>query len=68
MESLFIVPLVILLLLLGVLAVLMPYYVYRIARTTDELRKVSISMLDQQMKVNKLQRQLLRAYGHEPEV
>jgi len=36
-----------------VLAVLMPWYVYRIASETQ--------------KTNKLLRQLIKAYGHEPE-
>ena len=41
------------LIILAVLAILMPWYVYRIARETE--------------KTNKLLRQLLRASGHEPE-
>lgn len=41
------------LIILAVLAVLMPWYVYRIASETQ--------------KTNKLLRQLLRASGHEPE-
>jgi uncharacterized membrane protein len=41
------------LIILAVLAVLMPWYVYRIASETQ--------------KTNKLLRQLIKAYGHEPE-
>lgn len=41
------------LIILAVLAILMPWYVYRIASETQ--------------KTNKLLRQLIKAYGHEPE-
>jgi hypothetical protein len=41
------------LIILAGLAVLMPWYVYRIASETQ--------------KTNKLLRQLIKAYGHEPE-
>lgn len=41
------------LIILAVLAILMPWYVYRIASKTQ--------------KTNKLLRQLIKAYGHEPE-
>lgn len=42
------------LIILAVLAILMPWYVYRIASETQ--------------KTNKLLRQMIKAYGHEPEV
>ena len=52
-EGLFIVPLFFLLLFLAVLALLLPYFVWRI-------RKEAATS-------NKLMRQLLKAYGQEPE-
>lgn len=47
------VLLIIGLLILAVLAVFMPYFVYRISIETE--------------RTNKLLRQLLKAYGHDPE-
>ena len=52
-EGLFIVPLFFLLLFLAVLALLLPYFVWRI-------RKEAATS-------NKLMRQLLKAYGQDPE-
>ena len=52
-EGLFIVPIIFLLLFLAVLALFMPYFVWRISKHTAA--------------TNKLLRQLLKAYGHEPE-
>lgn len=52
-EGLFVLPLVLLVIFLAVLAVLMPYFVWRISKHTAT--------------TNKLLRQLLKAYGHEPE-
>jgi TRAP-type mannitol/chloroaromatic compound transport system permease small subunit len=52
-EGLFVLPLVLLVIFLAVLAVLMPYFVWRISKHTAA--------------TNKLLRQLLKAYGHEPE-
>jgi len=51
--ALLMIPVFILLLILAVMAFLMPYYVWKIAKGIDTN--------------NRLQRQLLRAYGHEPE-
>ena len=52
-EGLLMVPLIMLLVFLAVLAVLMPYFVWRISKHTAA--------------TNKLLRQLLKAYGHEPQ-
>lgn len=42
------------LIVLAVLAILMPYFIYRISVETE--------------RTNKLLRQVIKAYGHEPEV
>jgi hypothetical protein len=51
--ALLMIPVFILLLIMAVMAFLMPYYVWKIAKGIDTN--------------NRLQRQLLRAYGHTPE-
>ena len=45
---------------LAVLAILMPYYVYRIFGQLFTIRQET-------QKTNSLLRQLIKAYGHEPE-
>ena len=52
-EGLFVLPFVLLVIFLAVLAILMPYFVWRISKHTAA--------------TNKLLRHLLKAYGHEPE-
>lgn len=52
-EGFFIVPVLFLLLFLAVLALFMPYFVWRISKQTAT--------------TNKLLRQIIKAYGHEPE-
>lgn len=60
--------------ILAVLVVLMPYYVYKIAQRSKELADLARTLCDysgatklEQAKTNALLRQLIKAYGHEPE-
>lgn len=62
------------LIVLAVLAILMPYYVYKIAQHARELGEQVKALSAQgsaihaeQAKTNVLLRQLIKAYGHEPE-
>jgi hypothetical protein len=54
-------PILIALFVLLVLAFLMPYFIYKIAKEVA-------SVNEEAKKLNALTRQLLRAYGHDPEV
>ena len=53
LETILYIPAMILAGFLGILALLTPWFVYRIYKATENQ--------------NKLLRQLIRAYGHEPE-
>ena len=81
--GLLIIPIVTVLIVISVLAFLMPYFVYQIAKQTkvnaDELRKISAQIaslptasltaegVNQARIQNTLLRQLLIAYGHAPD-
>lgn len=62
------------LIVLAVLALLMPYYVYRISKDAEETKALAKDLAEtakatkaEQEKTNGLLRQLIKAYGHEPE-
>lgn len=57
-----------------IMALLMPYYVYRISKDSEDLRDRAKDLAEtckaskaEQEKTNGLLRQLIKAYGHEPE-
>ena len=62
------------LIVLLILAILMPYYVYKIAQHTKDLDEqvkalgaTTAATHAEQAKTTALLRQLIKAYGHEPE-
>ena len=59
-SGLLLIPVLILLIALAVLAFFMPYFVWQIAKQTKATQ-------EEAKKLTTLQRQMLRAYGHEPE-
>ena len=52
---------------LVILAILMPYYVYKCRHLLQDLRGKADEQLVETRRTNMLLRQLLKAYGHEPE-
>ena len=55
------------LLILLVMAILMPYYVYKCRHLLQDLRIQADDQLAETKRTNQLLRQLIRAYGHDPE-
>ena len=55
------------LLILAVMAILMPYYVYKIRHLMQDLKGKADEQITETKRTNGLLRQLIRAYGHEPE-
>jgi hypothetical protein len=55
------------LVVLAVLAMLMPYFVYKISNSVQDCKARTINLDENTKRTNILLRQLIRAYGHEPE-
>ena len=58
---------VVLLIFLAILAILMPYYVYKCRHLLTDLISKTDEQITETKRTNNLLRQLIRAYGHEPE-
>lgn len=65
--TLFFLPILISLVVLGFLAILMPYYVYKCRHLLQDIKEKSDEKISETKRTNNLLRQLIRAYGHEPE-
>ena len=65
--TLFFLPILIGLIVLAVMAILMPYYVYKIRHLMQDLKDKADEQITETKRTNNLLRQLIRAYGHEPE-
>jgi uncharacterized membrane protein len=55
------------LIVLAILAILMPYYVYKIRHLMQDLKGKADEQITETKRTNGLLRQVVRAYGHEPE-
>jgi hypothetical protein len=62
--TLFFLPILI---VLAVMAILMPYYVYKCRHLLQDLKTKADEQLVETRRTNILLRQLIRAYGHEPD-
>ena len=65
--TLFFLPILIGLIVLAVMAILMPYYVYKCRHLLQNLLSKSDEQITETKRTINLLRQLIRAYGHEPE-
>ncbi len=65
--TLFFLPILIGLIVLAFLAILMPYYVYKCRHLLQDLKTKADEQLVETRRTNILLRQLIRAYGHEPD-
>jgi hypothetical protein len=65
--TLFFLPILIGLIVLAVMAILMPYYVYKCRHLLQDLKTKADEQLVETRRTNILLRQLIRAYGHEPD-
>ena len=65
--TLFFMPILIGLIVLAFLAILMPYYVYKIRHLMQDLKTKADEQITETKRTNILLRQLIRAYGHEPD-
>jgi hypothetical protein len=65
--TLFFLPILFGLVVLAVMAVLMPYYVYKCRHLLQDLKGKADEQLVETRRTNILLRQLIRAYGHEPD-
>ena len=65
--TLFFLPILIGLIVLAVMAILMPYYVYKIRHLLQDLRGKADEQITETKRTNNLLRQLIRAYGHDPD-
>ena len=65
--TLFFLPILIGLIVLAVMAILMPYYVYKCRHLLQDLKGKADEQITETKRTNGLLRQLIRAYGHEPD-
>jgi hypothetical protein len=65
--TLFFLPILIGLIVLAVMAILMPYYVYKCRHLLQDLKDKADEQITETKRTNNLLRQLIRAYGHEPD-
>jgi hypothetical protein len=65
--TLFFLPILIGLIVLAIMAILMPYYVYKCRHLLQDLKGKADEQLVETRRTNILLRQLIRAYGHEPD-
>ena len=65
--TLFFLPILLGLVVLAILAILMPYYVYKCRHLLQDLKTKADEQITETKRTNNLLRQLIRAYGHEPE-
>jgi len=65
--TLFFLPILIGLIVLAVMAILMPYYVYKCRHLLQDLLGKSDEQITETKRTNNLLRQLIRAYGHDPD-
>ena len=65
--TLFFLPILFGLVVLAFLAILMPYYVYKIRHLMQDLKAKADEQITETKRTNNLLRQLIRAYGHEPD-
>jgi len=65
--ALFFMPILIGLIVLAFLAILMPYYVFKCRHLLQDLKTKADEQITETKRTNNLLRQLIRAYGHEPD-